>query len=362
MNEFNCYISDINKTKNFTRNILINCDVITQTGGNGGYCINSNISVNRITCNIIHESNHNTGMIFLLQRNINNNNEITDIINDFGTTLEQSFPETFKAFILIHKEGYFQFPNDGFKTICNQLPIDHISTYYTKLFSKTKNILEQNTIKGCYNYNIHTIVCLSRKQIVKSIDVNKALSHCVSKMTIPVEHKLSMTNSNIDDIVQKINLLEKHLIITIGPPGIGKTLLSEKLHGTKMRYIRTKIPNKKVRENVSIYLDELKLSERTAENLIIDGENSTEKDRQMFIKSCQVQNMPCICIFFNVEKDMCLQMNSYIFNKSQGHTLKKSTKGISRYYNRLQYPRMCEGFCEIQSIIGLPSEFVQKIY
>ena len=333
--DYMCY-KVVNDSDSNTKTTLIDWDVVIKPQS-------YNISVNKKVVELIMEHNKElkNNLVILSSKNINNNFNCKRILHDSIRVLQTQFGKYFKAYIILHKDGYHRFPYDGFKTVCETLQIKSIDRFITK----PKSAHFDAYVKGCYNYNINELHTVhNRNTIMQSINPTKMQ---------PSETRF-YSREVFEQTIRSVNSLKRHLILLVGPPNIGKTTFAERLKGKTMRYIRTIIPNKKVRDNVAIYLDEK--ADDDDENLIIDGEHATEAERYMFIKACQVKNVACICVLFDVTKQECNYMNSYLFNIHKGAFIKKHTNGISRFYSRYQKPRLCEGLVDLINIHGIPCE------
>jgi hypothetical protein len=273
--------------------------------------------------------------VFINNRSYSCKETVQNQFNLMLDIVKNHFSTNTYASIIVHVDGYYKLPYDGFMKICNgTLKIDSFKDYVCKDYQTDRMF--------CYNERINSLSIknnmLQRNQNQIN-DQNGFMSHCI----------------NVENLINIINNLTNTLILTVGPPGSGKTTFNEKLKGKKMRYIRNFISNKKVRENVSTYVDNK--SSDNNENLIIDNPNASICDRTMFIKCCSLIGMKCVCIFFNITKNECCYNNNYIFNLNQGLIPIKCGKGISRYFNRLQVPKLSEG---IECIHHLKTDNVKK--
>jgi hypothetical protein len=333
------YITPQKTQFSYDETILIDCmSVIKDTA--------YNMMLKKNACDLILQNNKNARMIFVMTKNIDNTNIIRKRLNELAQLLRNEFGDNFYACVLLHKDGYYRFPYDGFKIVCDKLNVKSVDRFITI----TKAQHYDTFMKGCYNYNIKELCTLS--------DRNTTIQH-IDTLNQQSIIRFSLC-TDIDTIIRNINMLKRHLILLIGPPNVGKTTFAERLNGTKMRYIRTLIPNKKVRDNVSIYLDEK--DDFNDDNLIIDGEHATEKDRYMFIKACQMKHIPCVSVLFDVTKAECKFLNSYLFNKSKGENVKTPANGITRFYTRYQHPRICEDITNVIKISGIPCNCDDKLY
>tara|TARA_B100000497_G_scaffold53970_1_gene61889 strand:- start:1439 stop:2077 length:639 start_codon:yes stop_codon:yes gene_type:complete len=209
----------------------------------------------------------------------------------------------------------------------------------------------QKVLIQCFNAKFKELHYFERKNHILQLFVTDE----VIDLTKTIE---SSTINNFDEIIDTINTMRNTMIVIVGPPGVGKTRFSEQLKGVKMRYIRMKIPNRKVRENVIVYLDDKK----DDQNIIIDGENATERERYIFINTCKYRNMHTLCVFFNYKRNVCDYITKYIYNESLCKAELKSSRGITRYYNRLQKPKYVEGIDQIIEINQIPLKYKNKIY
>jgi len=272
-------------------------------------------------------------LLFILTKTMDNLTIIQRLIENMTLKLHTEYGDALYGCILLHKDSYYRFPYDGFKKVCEGMHIDSINSFMTS----SKSVYYDKYKKGCFNYSIKDFYDTMKK--IDIVDYNKKVRFYPVKI--------------IDDLIDELNTtLKRHLILIVGPPNIGKTTFAERLNGKKMRYIRTMVCNKKVRENVMIYLDEK--DDDDDENLIMDGEHANEDDRNMFIRTCQVKNMPCVCVLFDATKDECVYMCDNLFNESKGSIKKRPKNGIMRFYNRYQVPRLCEGIKKIIKISGIP--------
>jgi hypothetical protein len=279
-------------------------------------------------------------IVFILTKtfDIKNTSYIKSFIKNLTLKLLTQYGEVLYGCVLLHKDGYYRFPYDGFKKVCDELFIKSIDTFITA----PKSLHYDKYMRGCFNYSVKYFYECQDTTTMTQIDIvnhNKKLR--------------TYSNDVIDNLIHELNTtLKRHLILLIGPPNIGKTTFAERLHGKKMRYIRTVVCNRKVRENVAIYLDEK--DEMDDENLIIDGEHANEVERNMFIKACKVQNMHCISLLFDATKEECIYMRDSLFNETKGSIKNRSLNGITKFYNRYRVPRLSEGIKNIIKITGIP--------
>lgn len=275
-------------------------------------------------------------LLFILTKTMDNSTIIKRFIKDMTFKLLTEYGDALYGCILLHKDGYYRFPYDGFKKVSEVMHIKSIDSFITT----SKSVSYDKYMRGCFNYSIKDFY-----DTMKRIDI---VDHNTKIRFYPVEI--------IDDLIDELNTtLKRHLILIVGPPNIGKTTFAERLHGKKMRYIRTLVCNRKVRENVAIYLDEK--DDDDDENVIMDGEHANEEERNMFIKaSCKVQNMPCVCVLFDATKDESIYVCDSLFNESKGSIKKRHINGIARFYNRYRVPRLSEGIKKIIKISGIPQD------
>ena len=332
--EYICYKANVESDSNTNTNTtLIDWDTVMKL-------LSHNVSVNKRVAALIIEHNKTVknDLVIVMSRNITNTFTRLRRLHESSIVLQKEFGKYFKSCVILHEDGYYRFPFDGFKTVCKTLEIKSINTFITA----TNVVHYDSYVKGCHNYDIRDLYTLQGS--------NTIMQYTHQKMQFP---KIRFSSIDIfEKTITVINSLKRHLILLVGPPHIGKTTLAERLKGRKMRYIRTRICNKKVRYNVSIYLDEKE--DDDDENLIIDGEHATEAERFMFIKACQVKNVSCVCVLFDATKQECCYMNSYLFNMCKGECVKKHTNGMSRFYSKYQKPRLCEGINDIMHIHGIP--------
>ena len=249
---------------------------------------------------------------------------------------------------VIVSDPYYSLLYDGFKTVLKDIELSFAESKpkYSLISTHNPKVLTQ-----CFNARFQKLHYFERKNHISHL----CISDAVLNLTEPIE---SSTVKNFDEIINTINAMKNTMVVIVGPPGIGKTTFSEQLEGVKMRYIRMKIPNRKVRENVIVYLDD----KTDDQNIIIDGENATEKERYTFINTCKYRNMHTLCVFFNYKRSVCDYITRYIHNESLCKTELKSSRGITRYYNRLQKPRYKEGIDQILEIDQIPLKYKNKIY
>ena len=249
---------------------------------------------------------------------------------------------------IIINDPYYSLSYDGFETILKDIELSFTDSKpkYSLISTNNKKVLTQ-----CFNSKFHKLHYFERKNHISDL----LISDEVTNMTKIIE---ASTVENFDEIINTINAMKNTMVVIVGPPGIGKTTFSEQLKGVKMRYIRMKIPNRKVRENVIVYLDD-KMDDK---NLIIDGENATERERYTFLNTCKYRNMHTLCVFFNYKRIVCDYITRYIYNESLCKAELKSSRGITRYYNRLHKPRYTEGIDQIIEIDQIPLKYKNKIY
>lgn len=267
------------------------------------------------------------------------------MIDEYARALNDQFIKETRLNVyctMVVSDPYYSLLYDGFEklhTLQNFKDVSFIGEHTTTHITQS------------YNRGFKKLLYFERKHKLLDIDVMKVASCMVNKI-------IKSTTENWDDVIRKINDMKNTMIVIIGPPGIGKTTFSEQLDGIKMRYIRTKIPNRKVRENVIVYLDD----KSNDQNVIIDGENATVGERYTFINTCKYRNMKTLCVFFNYERRVCDHMTKYIYNESQCKEELKHSRGITRYYNRLQKPKYTEGIDEIIEVNSIPFNFKNRIF
>lgn len=300
-------------------------------------------TVNMIDCDVAFTMNYKSvknfdapfpksRLLFILTRTIDNSVIRKRFIKDLTLKLLEEYGDAMYGCLLLHKDGYYRFPYDGFKKVCEDMHVKSIDSFKTTQKSRYYDAY----MKGSFNYSIKHFYTTKRIDIVEH---NKKIRFYESQF--------------INQLIDELNdTLKRHLILIVGPPNIGKTTFAERLHGKKMRYIRTVVCNRKVRENVSIYLDEKDGNDD--ENLIMDGEHANEEERNMFIKACKVQNMPCVCVLFDATKEECIYMCDSLYNESKGAIKKRPLHGITLFYNRYRVPRVSEGIKKIIKIPGIP--------
>ena len=247
---------------------------------------------------------------------------------------------------ILVNDPYYSLLYDGFESVLKDVNLSSIDHKYSLISMHNQKVLTK-----CFNANFQQLYYFETKNQM----VHLSVSNAVLNLTKTIQ---SSTVKDFDEIINVINAMKDTMIVIVGPPGVGKTRFSEQLKGVKMRYIRTKIPNRKVRENAIVYLDE----KSNDQNIIIDGENATEKDRYTFINTCKYRNMHTLCIFFNYKRNICDYITKYIHNESLCKQELKSSRGITRYYNRLQKPKYTEGIDQIIEINQIPFKYKNKIY
>ena len=249
---------------------------------------------------------------------------------------------------ILVSDPFYSLLYDGFETILKEIKLSSIESKSKFSFISMHN---QKVLIQCFNAKFKDLHYFERKNHILQLFVTDE----VIDLTKTIE---SSTINNFDEIIDTINTMRNTMIVIVGPPGVGKTRFSEQLKGVKMRYIRMKIPNRKVRENVIVYLDDKK----DDQNIIIDGENATERERYIFINTCKYRNMHTLCVFFNYKRNVCDYITKYIYNESLCKAELKSSRGITRYYNRLQKPKYVEGIDQIIEINQIPLKYKNKIY
>jgi len=249
---------------------------------------------------------------------------------------------------ILVSDPYYSLLYDGFETILKETNISSIESKSKFSFISMHN---QKVLIQCFNAKFKDLHYFERKNHILQLFVTDE----VIDLTKTIE---SSTVNNFDEIIDTINTMKNTMIVIVGPPGVGKTRFSEQLKGVKMRYIRMKIPNRKVRKNVIVYLDDKK----DDQNIIIDGENATERERYIFINTCKYRKMHTLCVFFNYKRNVCDYITKYIYNESLCKAELKSSRGITRYYNRLQKPKYVEGIDQIIEINQIPLKYKNKIY
>tara|TARA_Y100000385_G_scaffold84836_2_gene87029 strand:- start:92 stop:946 length:855 start_codon:yes stop_codon:yes gene_type:complete len=249
---------------------------------------------------------------------------------------------------ILVSDPFYSLLYDGFETILKEIKLSSIESKSKFSFISMHN---QKVLIQCFNAKFKELHYFERKNHILQLFVTDE----VIDLTKTIE---SSTINNFDEIIDTINTMRNTMIVIVGPPGVGKTRFSEQLKGVKMRYIRMKIPNRKVRENVIVYLDDKK----DDQNIIIDGENATERERYIFINTCKYRNMHTLCVFFNYKRNVCDYITKYIYNESLCKAELKSSRGITRYYNRLQKPKYVEGIDQIIEINQIPLKYKNKIY
>lgn len=249
---------------------------------------------------------------------------------------------------IIVNDPYYSFLYDGFESVLKEVNLSSIESKSKYSLISTYNL---KVLAQCFNAKFQKLYYFERKIRISHVSIADE----VHKLTKTIE---SSTVKNFDEIINTINAMKNTMVVIVGPPGIGKTTFSEQLEGVKMRYIRMKIPNRKVRENVIVYLDD----KTDEQNIIIDGENATERERYTFINTCKYKNMHTLCVFFNYKRNVCDYITRYIHNESLCKEELKSSRGITRYYNRLQKPRYTEGIDRILEIDQIPLKYKSKIY
>lgn len=273
------------------------------------------------------------------------------MIDGFIDTLNKQFIKETNLNVycsIVVTDPYYSILYDGFKAVLKDINLSITESKYKYSLMSAYN---PKVLAQCFNANFEKLHYFERKNHIS----NLSISNEVNELSKKIE---SSTVGSFDEIIKTINEMKNTMVVIIGPPGIGKTKFAEQLEGVKMRYIRTKIPNRKVRENVVIYLDE----KSDDQNIIIDGENATEKERYTFINTCKYRNMHTLCVFFNYKRNICDYITRYIYNESMCKTELKSSRGITRYYNRLQKPRYTEGIDQILEIDQIPLKYKSKIY
>lgn len=249
--------------------------------------------------------------------------------------------------LIFVNDPYYSLLYDGFDTVFKETNISiELKSKFSFISMHNPKVLIQ-----CFNAKFKELHYFERKNHISHLSVTDEVNDLIKIIE-------SSTIKNFDEIIDIINTMKNTMIVIVGPPGVGKTRFSEQLKGVKMRYIRMKIPNRKVRENVIVYLDDKK----DDQNIIIDGENATERERYTFINTCKYRNMYTLCVFFNYKRNICDYITKYIHNESLCKQELKSSRGITRYYNRLQKPKYTEGIDKIIEINQIPLKYKNKIY
>jgi len=308
-----------------------------------------NVTATMIDCNVAFTMKYanvkelsctDTRLVFVLEKTMDNILIIRKFIKEMTIKLGAKYGEALYGCVLLHKEGYYRCPFDGFMTVCDDMGIKSIDSFITT----KKSLSYDKYIKGCFNYSVKDFYECETATNMSRVDI---VDHNKKVRSYPCD--------NVDNLIDELNTtLRRHLILIVGPPNVGKTTFAERLHGKKMRYIRAVVSNRMVREHVAIYLDEKDCDDD--ENLIMDGEHANEEERHMFINACKAQNMPCVCVLFDVSKKECLYMCDSLFNQSKGSIIKRPINGITKFYKRYYHPKLSEGIKKIINISGIPQD------
>jgi predicted kinase len=289
----------------------------------------------------IKENNKGASFVFIFNKDIHSKKAVKDVMMLISNQLYSIFKDDYLLTIIVNVNGFYRLPFSGF----NEIFIKYLNVFQIDSFICTDLI---ENIRFCFNENITYIL-----DVENDNGHSKHHNYNVYKKDIEEIGKYYV-NKYPDDIVSKLKKLTNTLIITIGPPGIGKTTFVNKIQGFKLGYIRASISNKQIRTKVSNYVDAK--SNENEENIIIDCLNTTINDRSMFINCCSMIKMKCICVFFDVPKTFCIFNNAYNFDKCKGTISQKKSKGVTRYYNMLQKPKLSEGFEHIYNILNVQLE------
>ena len=124
-------------------------------------------------------------------------------------------------------------------------------------------------------------------------------------------------------------------------------------------------PNKFVHINQDTLNTKVRCLAQTAKALdsgksvVVDNTNPDKITRRQYIEVAKTRNIPARCIYFTVPEKICKHNNAYReFHQNQ----KKRVPSVAyaTFYNRLDSPRLTEGFKEIYKIEWAP-QFVDDV-
>lgn len=160
----------------------------------------------------------------------------------------------------------------------------------------------------------------------------------------------------------KYSFLNKDcFIIMVGYPGSGKSTFF-KTYLEQYGFIRVN-NDTTGNENKSLKLLEDKISENN-KRFVIDNTNPSIGKRRIFINIAKNNNLPCICILFNITRDMVLHLNNQrkILSdlKEEDNSIQISSKpvptiAVNMFKSAYEEPKLNEGF---ESIVKVDFEYV----
>ena len=144
-----------------------------------------------------------------------------------------------------------------------------------------------------------------------------------------------------NDLLNKIPTNELNIIVNVGMSGSGKSSIAELFVGHG--YKRINSDTQKLTTNACIKLCANYASNN--EKIIIDNTNPEKKTRLEYINIAKKYKIPIYCIYYNIDKGICMHNNIYRHLTKNVPIVPKIAYNI--FSKKLEIPDINEGFKDI---------------
>lgn len=134
---------------------------------------------------------------------------------------------------------------------------------------------------------------------------------------------------------------KQEMILMIGPPGSGKSRITQKFFPNYVRINRDTLKTK----TKCINLTKKALSE--GQSVVIDNTNPTTIDRKVYLDLAKNYTLKVRCIVMKIEKAFANHLNNVRVQITKGETKKIPMVVYHTFYKKFQYPTKDEGIHDI---------------
>jgi bifunctional polynucleotide phosphatase/kinase len=177
---------------------------------------------------------------------------------------------------------------------------------------------------------------------------------CKDNSKIFVNEYYENYEENLQNIEYTVPIKEQEIVVMCGLPGSGKSKVAFDIYGKQSNYI---IVSKDIYKTRSMTI--IKQSLKKKLSIVVDDTNVDVKNREVYIKLAEENNIPIKCVHVNTSLNLCKHLNDMRVEIGKGLVAKVPDIAYNVLNKKYSNPKLEERFNKIYTIPFILPDILQ---